>query len=121
MNVSGSGVVQAASAIGVAASETGTVRPVAVAVGSSVKAGQVLANVTDQGALEGNLLTAEAQLAADEASLSALTPSPAQIKAQEQSVQADGSSRVALFPVTLRIENPPTGLRQGRRLRGRCS
>ncbi len=89
VNVSGSGVVEAASAIGVDASQTGTVTSVPVAVGSAVKAGQVLAYVKDQGALEGNLLSAKAQLAADEASLSALTPAAAQIKAQEQRVQAD--------------------------------
>ncbi len=94
VNVTGSGTVQAATSVNVNAQEPGTVTSVPVQVGSQVKAGQVLAYVSDtQGTLKSNLLSAQAQLASDEASLQQLlNPTPAsstQIQADQQRVQVD--------------------------------
>ena len=94
VDVTGSGTVQAATSVNVNAQEPGTVTSVPVQVGSEVKAGQVLAYVSDtQGTLKSNLLSARAQLASDEASLQELlNPTPAsstQIQADQQRVQVD--------------------------------
>ncbi len=94
VNVTGSGTVQAATSVNVNAQEPGTVTTVPVQVGSQVKAGQILATVADtQGTLSSNLLSAEAQLASDQASLSQLvSPTPAsatQIQADKDRIKVD--------------------------------
>ncbi len=92
VSVSGSGTVQAGQSLDVEAQQSGTVASVGVIVGSQVRQGGVLAAVTDDGALEGDVTSAEAQLAADKASLAALYPTlatAAAITAQQERVQAD--------------------------------
>jgi len=94
VNVTGSGTVQAATSVNVNAQEPGTVTSVPVEVGSQVQKGEVLAYVSDtQGTLKSNLLSAQAQLASDEASLQSLEnptpPSAAQISADKQRIQVD--------------------------------
>ena len=94
VNVTGSGTVQAATSVNVNAQEPGTVTSVPVEVGSRVQAGQILATVADtQGTLSSNLLSAEAQLAADEASLTQLVaptpPSADQVQADTQRIAVD--------------------------------
>ncbi len=92
VSVSGSGTVQAGQSLSVAAKESGTVASVGVSVGSQVRQGEVLASVTDDGALEGGVTSAEAQLAQDKASLAGLYPTPATaaaVTAQTERVQAD--------------------------------
>ncbi len=98
VNVTGNGTVQAATSLNVQASQNGTITSVPVQVGQQVAKGQVLATVNDSGALETQVLSAKAQLASDEASLSSLVsptpPTAAQISAQKERVQAD-TERVA--------------------------
>ena len=100
VTVTGSGSVQAGQSLNVVAQESGTVQSVPVVVGSHVGEGQVLAYVGDSGALEGSLLQAKAQLAADQASLQQLvSPTPAtssQIAAARAQVAADEAALQAL-------------------------
>ena len=98
VNVTGNGTVQAATALNVQASQSGTITSVPVQVGQHVAKAQVLATVNDSGSLQTQLLSAKAQLASDEASLNALVsptpPTAAQIAAQKEKVLAD-QQRVA--------------------------
>lgn len=94
VSVTGSGTVQAGQSLDVGAQQSGTVTSVPVTVGGRVQAGQVLADVADDGALEGNVQSALTQLAADKASLAQLTPTPPTedaVTAQEKRVAADAA------------------------------
>lgn len=93
VDVTGSGTVQAESTANVYPSQAGTITSVAVAVGSQVVAGQLLATESDGGKLENQLLTARAALATDQANLQAATQaaaaSAAQISAARDKVELD--------------------------------
>lgn len=93
VSISGSGTVQATTTANVYASQSGTVVSIPVTVGSQVQAGGILAKVSDGGNLQNRLLSAESQLASDQASLdAAISPTPptaSQLSAQEAKVQAD--------------------------------
>ncbi len=90
--VTGSGTVGAGSTAEVYAQEAGTASSVGVTAGENVKAGQVLATLTDGGSLESQLSNEELQLKRDQASLAALlhpTPTTAQLSAAQDQVTED--------------------------------
>jgi len=117
VTVTGSGSIQAGTLLDVAAQQSGTVVRVPVATGSRVQAGEVLAEVSDGGQLQGALLAAQAQLASDQASLDQVlhptAPSATDIQAAEQRIQTD-EANIADYPKGVALQQQKIAADQGR-------
>ncbi len=108
VTVTGHGTVEAATTVSVNAQEPGTITSVPVQVGNRVSQGQVLAYASDtQGTLKSSLLSAQAQLKADQVSLQQLAqptpPSAVQVQAAKQRIQVD-EDNIRNYPDQIAIQ-----------------